>query len=171
MLLSASGRLFLIGGATVDSSGNVVCVSKVESYNTITDTWTTIKSMLEPRAEAACCLLNNTIYVVGGYSWNTNKRLKSVECYNIEKECWSYCAEIATPYTGIGCCALTVYTFPEAGSDIADKVEESIVPSICKDQMTDCTAQYNDIDSHVCGDSRPTSATSFLVSKAPSMPY
>lgn len=65
--------------------------------------------MLEPRAEAGCAILGKSIYIVGGYSWNTHKRLESVEVYDIEMDAWTSVASIAVPYTGVACGEITVY--------------------------------------------------------------
>ncbi|XP_013416498.1 kelch-like protein diablo [Lingula anatina] len=112
MLVPWANHLFLVGGATLDPSGNVTCVSCIERYTPVTDTWCTLSSMQEPRAEAGCALLGSKIYVVGGYSWNRGARLSSVEVYDIDKDTWSPAASIHTPYTGISCGALTLYRLP-----------------------------------------------------------
>ena len=65
-------------GATIDGHGNVVCVRKVECYVPTTDTWVVLAPMTQPRAEAGCAVLGNNIYIVGGYSWDDNKRLRYV---------------------------------------------------------------------------------------------
>lgn len=108
-LVPLGNRLFLLGGATLDNVGNLVCVPKVEYYTPATDSWVSVSSMNQPRAEYGCAILANKIFVVGGYSWNTYKRLDSAEVYDCDKNRWSHVAPIGIPYTGVACCALTIY--------------------------------------------------------------
>ena len=42
--------------------------------------------MVTPRAEAGFSLLGNQVYTIGGYSWDRNERLASVERYDVEKD-------------------------------------------------------------------------------------
>ncbi|XP_070542047.1 kelch-like protein 26 [Ptychodera flava] len=112
LLVSASKNLFLAGGATVDQSGNLQCVDKVERYECLTDTWTSLANMLTPRAEAACTVHDGKIYVVGGYSWDSNTWLDSVECYDTAKDEWTVMKSIPKPYTGIACCTLVLHKLP-----------------------------------------------------------
>ncbi|CAH1795785.1 unnamed protein product [Owenia fusiformis] len=108
-LASVRNRLYLIGGATVDQSGSVTCAKSVECYNPLSDSWTTVANMEVPRAEAGCTVLDNKIYIIGGYSWDRLKRLDSVESYDTSKDCWDSETSIDKPYTGVGVCTLTLY--------------------------------------------------------------
>ena len=170
LLASVGNKLFLLGGATVDSAGNVVCVDKVECYTPLTDTWTTVASMAEPRAEAGLAVMDKRLYIVGGYSWNTNKRLKSVEYYDIDRDKWHKTEDIETPYTGVGCCSLMLYRIPESGlTDPESELDSAMSASV--ESTTDESYAY--MEGHdVFGDGRRfDSVTSYIVSKAPSMPY
>ena len=113
MLASSGNRLYLLGGATLDATGAVTCVSTVESYAPLTDTWTTLAPLPTPRAEAGHAILSNQIYVVGGYCWDSNRRLDSVEVFDINSNRWHSACAIEKPYTGVGCCALTLYHNPD----------------------------------------------------------
>ena len=117
MLAPLDERLFLFGGATLDNSGNVKCVRKVEYYIPSTDSWVGLSQMLDPRAEASCAVQGNKIYVVGGYSWDTNSRLSSVEVYDVEADTWVYAPPIDKAYTGVGCCSITLYHKLPEGQD------------------------------------------------------
>ncbi|KAK3085378.1 hypothetical protein FSP39_002454 [Pinctada imbricata] len=109
-LVPVSGSLLLVGGATIHNDGELKCVAEIEKYNPGTDTWVTITNMKTPRSEFGCCLLNNKVYVAGGYSWDTSERLKSVQCLNLDSLIWSNLAELDAPWTGSCCVTLTLFT-------------------------------------------------------------
>jgi len=113
LLSSVGSRLFLVGGATIDKQGNVICVRKTECYVPATDTWVSLSCMNEPRAEAGCAVIGSHIYVVGGYSWDRNKRLSSVEKYDTKRDSWTEVEDFGASYTGVGACTLRVYDFYE----------------------------------------------------------
>lgn len=72
----------------------------MECYVPLTDTWMVLTGMNEPRAEAGCAVLGGKIYVVGGYSWDDNKRLNSTEVYDTQTDTWSYDTPIRAALTG-----------------------------------------------------------------------
>ena len=88
-LRPVGNTLLLFGGATLDKTGKVVCVKEVERYTPTSDTWCTITTMLQPRAEFGAAVIGNCIYICGGYSWDTNRRLSSTEMYDCEKSTWT----------------------------------------------------------------------------------
>ncbi|XP_064621071.1 kelch-like protein 31 [Lineus longissimus] len=108
-LAAVDTKLYLVGGATLDQSGTVTCVAEVECYTPSSDSWTTVKQLLEPRAEFGCAVVGEKIFIAGGYSWDKNVRLSSVEMYDFSKNTWVGSQSIDTPYTGIACCDLTLY--------------------------------------------------------------
>ena len=95
----------------------------------MSDSWVTVSSMLDPRAEAGCTVMDNSIYVVGGYSWNRNQRLRTVERYDVLLDKWSEVVPIKTPYTGVGCACLTLYRVPEKQQQQQQQTkQQSITP-------------------------------------------
>lgn len=108
-LVQVKGSLLIFGGATIDTEGNISCVEAVEKYSPTADTWTFVCNMMTPRAEFGCALLNDAVYVVGGYDWNNGERLSSVECLNLDTMIWTKITDIDQPLTGIACCSLTMY--------------------------------------------------------------
>ncbi|XP_077989300.1 kelch-like protein 26 [Glandiceps talaboti] len=111
-LVSMGTKLYLIGGATIDKSGNLQCVSNVDRYDTTTDTWTRLTSMLVPRAEAACTVHDGKIYILGGYSWDSNSWLDSTECYDVQSNEWAVRTPFPKKYTGMACCVLILHKLP-----------------------------------------------------------
>ena len=112
-LQPAGSRLFLFGGATIDPNGNVACIRQVDCYHPSSDTWSSVNTLNEPRAEAGGAILGGKLYIIGGYSWDKELRLASAECYDIELNTWQEVKEIPAPLTGIACCPLTIYHTPQ----------------------------------------------------------
>lgn len=108
-LVQVKGSLLVIGGATINSEGTISCVEAVEKYSPTADKWTFVCNMLTPRAEFGCCMLDDVIYVVGGYNWNTGERLTSVESLDLDTMIWTSVTNISRPLTGIACSTLTLY--------------------------------------------------------------
>ncbi|CAC5412253.1 KLHL31 [Mytilus coruscus] len=108
-LVQVKGSLLVIGGATINSEGTISCVEAVEKYSPTADTWKFVCNMLTPRAEFGCCMLDDVVYVAGGYNWNNGERLTSVESLDLDTMIWTSVSNISRPLTGIACCTLTLY--------------------------------------------------------------
>ena len=44
----------------------IIFVKELVSYNPVTSEWTTRASMLVPRSQMGCVVLNDSLYVIGG---------------------------------------------------------------------------------------------------------
>lgn len=69
-------------------------------YNTQTQQWSSIRSMITPRAWPAVAIYDNNIYVMGGYD-GTN-RLRSVEVYDPHLDSWSRASNMNVARAGCG---------------------------------------------------------------------
>ena len=77
-----SGLIYVIGGM----NGMGMEVGTVFSYNPVTREWTTLTPLRRERAYVGLTVLDDQIYVVGG--WNESQAaLASVECYSIKEVC------------------------------------------------------------------------------------
>ena len=108
-LVQVKGSLLVVGGATIDSEGTISCVEAIEKYSPTADTWTYVCNMLTPRAEFGCCVLDDNMYISGGYNWNSGERLSSVECLDLDTTIWTTLTSACHPLTGVACCALTLF--------------------------------------------------------------
>ncbi|KAK3601206.1 hypothetical protein CHS0354_004406 [Potamilus streckersoni] len=108
-LFSVHSSLFLVGGATVDADGNVVCVDSIEKFSLSTGQWTIICTMQNPRSEFGACVMNDRIYIFGGYNWNLNQRSCNVEYFDTDTNTWSSLTRLEQPLTGLAACTLTLY--------------------------------------------------------------
>ena len=137
-LATVNKYLYLLGGATVDSCGCTYGVAIIEFYCPMSDTWTTLESTLTPRAEGGCAVLDNKIYIVGGFNWDVKERLKTAEVYDVDMDTVQTIGDITVPLTGIACCATTI-------CDLSDKKSR---------EQTDVGKSFNTYDFyHHCSQS------------------
>ncbi|KAL3865788.1 hypothetical protein ACJMK2_043143 [Sinanodonta woodiana] len=108
-LFSVHSNLFLVGGATVDADGNVVCVDSIEKFCLSTGQWSVICTMQNPRSEFGGCVMNDRIYIFGGYNWNLNQRSCNVEYFDTDTKTWSSLTRLEQPLTGLAACTITLY--------------------------------------------------------------
>ncbi|WAR00671.1 KLH31-like protein [Mya arenaria] len=93
-LLSTSGHMILVGGATIDDSGNIACVDTIE------------------RSEFGCAVINEKIYVFGGYDWTEKKRLVDVVCFDADTGSWTDLGQMPDHLTGAAAASLVLYGPP-----------------------------------------------------------
>lgn len=87
----------------------MIGIPYVESYNPLTDQWCRLKQIIEPRAEFGMAIMGHKIYLMGGYSWDGKERLRTVETYDLIKNCSELIPKIDKAYTGMGACTLTLF--------------------------------------------------------------
>ena len=87
------GKIYAIGGKT--SKG--FPLNSVEVYDTKNDTWTLIEPMTIARSEASACVLNDRIFVVGGYSSKFGNTLACGEYYHIKSRVWTRISQMQSP--------------------------------------------------------------------------
>ena len=66
----------------------------------MTKQWTTLSPMNTPRAWPACAVVDNKIFVMGGF--DGANRLRSVEVYDIESDTWSFISTMNVCRAGCG---------------------------------------------------------------------
>ncbi|XP_067643206.1 kelch-like protein 5 isoform X1 [Eurosta solidaginis] len=79
-------KIYAIGGC----SAKGVTLRSVEMYSVLNG-WKSVSNMITPRYDACAVAFNHKIYVMGG---NNESDLKSVECYDPIKNCWTQCADM-----------------------------------------------------------------------------
>ena len=73
-------------------------------YDRNTQQFTRISSMQMRRSRVGVTISGTKIYCLGGY--DGSKNLKSVECYDVEKEEWSAGEEMLLHDGGVGVCTM-----------------------------------------------------------------
>lgn len=100
-------ELYAIAGGGFHSN-----LSSCEMLNLSTNTWKLISTMKSCRHALSSTVLNNKIYVIGG--WENGSRCSDiVEVYNKITNEWSLCTPLPTPRRLIGCTSFDhlIYTF------------------------------------------------------------
>lgn len=96
---SVGGFLFLIGGEEVkeaDEDGKksvtITASNQVWRYDPRFECWDQVESMLERRAQFACCVVGDVIYAIGGQKapadTKTHTSVASVEFYDMATAAW-----------------------------------------------------------------------------------
>uniref|UniRef100_A0A6P6XKE4 Kelch-like protein 10 n=1 Tax=Dermatophagoides pteronyssinus TaxID=6956 RepID=A0A6P6XKE4_DERPT len=83
-LIPYNGLLYAIGGCTEIYEYN--CLKSVERYNPITNTWYFAPPLLQPRMSASVAILEDRIFVIGGYDGFTTYR--TVFIYHHSQSYW-----------------------------------------------------------------------------------
>ncbi|GAA6111453.1 kelch-like protein 12 isoform X3 [Tachysurus ichikawai] len=75
-------------------------LNSVECYDPLTGHWTSVTPMANKRSGAGVALLNDHIYVVGGFDGTAH--LSSIEVYNTQIDYWTTVAPMTTPRCYVG---------------------------------------------------------------------
>ncbi|KAB7497584.1 Kelch-like protein 20, partial [Armadillidium nasatum] len=84
---SAYGCLFVFGGIGISKENDGMVLDSCEKYNVESNKWITIAPLGKGRAYHGVAVVNDLIYVIGGY--NGSKWLDSVECYDPLSDRWT----------------------------------------------------------------------------------
>ncbi len=101
---AANGRVYAIGGAVLSCGGSV---ATVEAYDPDGDFWITGLSDMPPplRFRPSGATLDNTIYVVGGFTTNLtcgDTALGTVQAYDPATDSWSTKPDLLRPRLSVG---------------------------------------------------------------------
>ena len=97
--VSCQGSIYAIGGLCENTSGNLIVLKSVEKYCPREDKWIFVSNMNTERMEHAACVLQDKIFVVGG--WNAdNKLVRSLDCYDPLSDQWTEVDKTVLGLTG-----------------------------------------------------------------------
>ena len=91
---AVKGKIYLIGGFDHHKNlgGRAPALSRVDVYDTQTNTWHTVAKMPTPRVAPQAAAFSNKIYVFGGYDrkgpGGTSRYKKTVEMYDPQTDTW-----------------------------------------------------------------------------------
>ncbi|XP_056415999.1 kelch-like protein 35 [Hyla sarda] len=94
-MAALKGQIYAVGGFDGQKR-----LSTVERYNSFTNTWTPVTSMLAAVSSAAVVSCANKLYVIGGALEDYGKTDK-VQCYNPEEDNWTYASPAPSCTDGI----------------------------------------------------------------------
>jgi len=103
--VSVQSKIFVIGGE--DILGSPIKLAFCEVYDPTTNRWTAIASTQQPRSHAGAAVVKNKVFVLGGVDKN-NRELRSVECYDTDKQEWEEVVDLPVEIEGFACCTITV---------------------------------------------------------------
>ncbi|CAH1230264.1 KLHL9 [Branchiostoma lanceolatum] len=105
-MAKVKNRIYVIGGNHFDADEERVDVLTVECYTPETDQWCEVAPLREGQGESGISVLDDKIYLIGGYSLDQNSRIKSVQCYDPEKDVWGNVPDYPEAIAGVACCTL-----------------------------------------------------------------
>uniref|UniRef100_A0A3Q3VM40 Uncharacterized protein n=1 Tax=Mola mola TaxID=94237 RepID=A0A3Q3VM40_MOLML len=97
--VSLDNMLYLVGGQT----------TVADCYSAERDKWRPISVMKERRMECGAVVINDCIYVTGGYSYSKGTYLQSIEKYDPQLDSWEIVGTLPSPARSHGCvCVFSV---------------------------------------------------------------
>ena len=78
--------IYVIGGQR--DANKSITTNMVEKYDFREEKWVYVSNMITERRAHAACVMNGKIYVVGGLD-SSREAVKSIECFDPEKDSWS----------------------------------------------------------------------------------
>ena len=104
-MCSAGNKLYAIGGY----DKNIIKafdINKIECYDTDTSQWSIVMECAPKISGIYSCQVGALVYIVGGFSYDENKKRSEVWCYNIETNEWQVIAKLVAPTMSVPCAAL-----------------------------------------------------------------
>ncbi|XP_053733318.1 kelch-like protein 23 [Synchiropus splendidus] len=86
-------KLYFVGGQSTTA----------DCYDTVRDEWKSISAMKESRMECGAAVINNCIYVTGGYSYSKGTYLQSIEKYDPDLDSWEIVGTLPSSARSHGC--------------------------------------------------------------------
>lgn len=109
-MVQINQKLYAIGGNN-KTNGYRRDVIQTDMYDPKTDTWTEISPLFEGQSEAGAAVVKDQIYVVGGHTWRERKDVRTVACYDSEKDQWSKNNDFPEALTSVACCSIKIPSF------------------------------------------------------------
>ena len=100
-------RLFCIGGNN-KTNGARRDVLSTEMFDINTEQWTEVAPLFAGQSEAGAAVVDGKIFVVGGHTWRERKDVRTVACYDPERDVWEKATDFPEPLTSVSCCALRI---------------------------------------------------------------
>jgi N-acetylneuraminic acid mutarotase len=90
--VEVGGKIYVMGGRTIDSSGSGGPVASNEVYNPAANSWTTARAMPTPNRGHMAAAWGTKVYVFGG---NTGSYVRTVSIYDTAGDSWSNGSQMA----------------------------------------------------------------------------
>ena len=86
--VSYNEMVYAIGGTYKNENDKWIASQTVEKFNPVENKWTFVSNLIHARYYHATCLMQNKIFVVGGYDKN-KEAMKIIECYDPTTDKWT----------------------------------------------------------------------------------
>uniref|UniRef100_UPI00358DFF98 kelch-like protein 26 n=1 Tax=Myxine glutinosa TaxID=7769 RepID=UPI00358DFF98 len=106
-MVSARGRVYALGGR-MEYGVRCFNVPVVEYYDPRSDQWTLVSPMRTGQSEAGYALVDQRIFIVGGYNWHLNNVTSIVQVYNVDTDEWERDLPFPEALAGIACAAVNM---------------------------------------------------------------
>ena len=104
-MCSHKNKLYVIGGY----SKNIIKaydIDTVDCYDVGTDQWSSILDNSMKISSIYSCMIGSKVYMVGGFSYDDNKKRNDVLCYDVECNEWKVIAKLHNSAMCVPCCVL-----------------------------------------------------------------
>lgn len=108
--VTVGDRAYVIGGSQLGGRGERVDVLAVECYNPHSGQWSYCSPLHTGVSTAGAAVLNNKIYLMGGWNEIEKKYKKCIQVLNPDLNEWTEDDELPEATVGISCCAVTIPT-------------------------------------------------------------
>ena len=108
-----SNRIYVIGGSGWPPAGWGPHLTVIEEYDPISVQWRKEMDMLGARFSFASVVVENDIYLIGGFSFADKRDLATVDVYNPQKEAWRNIPQLPTSMMPFSAAAVNgkIYVF------------------------------------------------------------
>lgn len=120
-------HLYVMGGNHFGSSSDYDDVLSCEFYSPAADQWTAVAAMPRGQSDVGVTVFQGSVYVVGGYSWNSRCMVDIVQRYDPEQDVWDRVFNVLEPLGGIRACTMSVHV-PEDCVDEA-RIQDCPLPA------------------------------------------
>ena len=122
-----NGKIYAIGGRTVDEQGNDVVIKTVEEYDPVKDNWTKKADMPTARCFLSTSVVDGKIYAIGGFSKYVWNALSTVEVYDPVADTWMKCLDMPTRRGVLSTSVVNGKIYAIGGADIEGQPSLSTV--------------------------------------------
>lgn len=81
-------------------------VSEVATYDPLTKCWCMLDPMIHPRSNFGTVLLEDQVYVVGGFTDDNDQLCAKVERYDGNTKTWQVVRDLDSPRGAVNCCVV-----------------------------------------------------------------
>lgn len=105
-MITLGDNIFVCGGNA--GINKRVDIHETEVYSVLNNQWTIMAPMPLPQSEAGCVMFQDKIFVLGGYSWEHQKCVNTIQSYNPSNDTWERPGSLPIELSGLRVTLLTI---------------------------------------------------------------